>query len=209
VAELRVVSTADLSERAAAPGALLSVLGGRVLNAKTGDLSVPVLDATDTSSQIQVPFEATGNSLQLAMQAAGGRYNFGLVLQRVAPAVFVDPEGAPFVIDSQSGVMVSAMNPVRSGSRVQVLVSGLGRVRPDWPTGLAAPLENPPQVVAAVRAWVDSIPVTVTRATLAPGYIGFYLVELEVPELVNAGPAELYIEADGQASNHVRIHLEP
>ena len=48
-----------------------------------------------------------------------------------------------------------------------------------------------------------------TRATLAPGYIGFYLVEVQLPEIVNAGPAELYMEAGAQPSNRVRIYLQP
>ena len=49
----------------------------------------------------------------------------------------------------------------------------------------------------------------VTHAALAPGYIGFYLVELQLPAIVNAGPAELYITADGQESNRVQVVLQP
>jgi uncharacterized protein (TIGR03437 family) len=105
--------------------------------------------------------------------------------------------------------MVSSMSPARSGARVQILAAGLGRVRPDWPTGLAAPIDNPPQVVADLRAYLDRLPLAVKRATLAPGYIGFYLVEVELPDVVNIGPADLYIEAGGQASNHVQAYLEP
>jgi uncharacterized protein (TIGR03437 family) len=44
---------------------------------------------------------------------------------------------------------------------------------------------------------------------LAPGYIGFYLVEIAVPKLVNYGPAELYIDVDGASSNRVRVYIEP
>jgi uncharacterized protein (TIGR03437 family) len=51
--------------------------------------------------------------------------------------------------------------------------------------------------------------VQVTHAALAPGYIGFYLIEVQLPFLVNAGPAELYISADGQESNRVQVVLEP
>jgi len=49
----------------------------------------------------------------------------------------------------------------------------------------------------------------VTRAVLAPGYVGFYLIEIEIPKIVNYGPSELYIEAEGQASNRVRVYVEP
>jgi uncharacterized protein (TIGR03437 family) len=89
------------------------------------------------------------------------------------------------------------------------LATGLGRVKPEWTTGLAAPLENPPMVAAKMQAFLDRAPVMVTRATLAPGYVGLYLIELQLPALVNAGPAELYVLADGQESNRVRLYLEP
>jgi uncharacterized protein (TIGR03437 family) len=49
----------------------------------------------------------------------------------------------------------------------------------------------------------------VTRAVLAPGYIGFYLIEIIVPKIVNYGPAELYIDVDGTSSNRVRVYIEP
>jgi uncharacterized protein (TIGR03437 family) len=92
---------------------------------------------------------------------------------------------------------------------VQILTTGLGRVRPDWPTGMAAPLEEPPQVIATVRAFLDREPVEVTRATLAPGFVGFYLVEIQLPAIVNMGPAELFLQAGGQDSNRVRLYVEP
>jgi uncharacterized protein (TIGR03437 family) len=113
------------------------------------------------------------------------------------------------VLDADRGILLDAMTPARSGSRIQILATGLGRVQPEWPTGMAAPLESPPKVVAPVRVYLDRAPVEVTRATLAPGYIGFYLVEVRLPEIVNQGPAELYLEADGQPSNRVSVYLQP
>jgi hypothetical protein len=32
---------------------------------------------------------------------------------------------------------------------------------------------------------------------------------VQLPKIVNYGPAELYIEADGQPSNRVRLYIEP
>jgi len=207
--EPRLVGAADFVERPAAPGALLSVLGARVRAARTGNMAAPVLDAGAAVSQIQVPFEATGASLRFAIEAESGRWDLGLPLQKVSPAIFVDPEGAPFILDAENGVILDARSPARSGARIQILAAGLGRVRPDWPTGLAAPLENPPQVAAEVKVYLDRIPLRVRKATLAPGYVGFYLVEAEIPEMINRGALELYLEADGIASNRVRLYVEP
>ncbi len=205
----RVVNAADAGVRAAAPGTLLSVLGSRVRSARAGTLDVPVLAATPAESQLQIPFEATGDSVFLAMTSPPRDFTVGIPLQPAAPAIFTDRDGTAMVLDASSGVLLDAMTPARSGSRIQILATGLGRVRPEWPTGLPAPIENPPSVVATVRVYLDREPVEVRRSTLAPGYVGFYLVEVRLPEIVNLGTAELYIEAAGAASNRVRIFIEP
>ena len=209
-----VVSAADLSGSVASPGALMSVLGRRVQAARAGDFEAPVLAAADGESQIQVPFEAAGPVLSLVLTAAGAggepeRYALGVALRDAAPAIFISRDGTPMMLDADSGILLAAVRPARSGSRIQILATGLGKVQPDWPTGLAGPLENPPQVVAPVRVFVDRTPVEVTRATLAAGYVGFYLIEVRLPDIVNAGPAELYLEVGGEQSNRTRLYLEP
>jgi uncharacterized protein (TIGR03437 family) len=74
---------------------------------------------------------------------------------------------------------------------------------------MQAPLEDPPAVVAPIKVFLDGTPLQVTSATLAPGYIGFYLVEAQLPAVTNAGTAELHLNADGQESNHVQVVIEP
>jgi uncharacterized protein (TIGR03437 family) len=133
----------------------------------------------------------------------------GLAVQPVSPAIFVGRDGAPMIQDADTGLMLDPRNAAHSNGRIQIFATGLGKVTPDWPTGLAAPLEKPPAVVATMKAFVDRAPVTVTRATLAEGYVGLYLIELQIPSIVNAGPVELFISADGQESNRVQIYLEP
>ncbi len=206
---LRVVNAADFSTRAAAPGSLLSVIGGRVNAARGGNLDYPVLAASDAESQIQVPFEAVGPNVALAFETNAGRVTLTQPVQPVSPAIFVGHGGAPWLYDADSGLPIDARNTAHSNGRVQIMATGLGKVRPDWPTGLAAPLEDPPVVAASIRAFLDGSPVQVSRATLAPGYIGFYLIEVQMPAVTNAGVSELHIGAAGQESNHVQIAIEP
>jgi uncharacterized protein (TIGR03437 family) len=205
----RVVSAADFVARAAAPGSLVSVVGARVSSAQAGSLPVAVLASTDTESQIQIPFEARGSSISLAVSSNDRTITLPAVpLEAAAPAIFVARDGSPMLLDAETGVTLDAMTPAHSRGHVQILSTGLGRVTPDWPTGRAAPVDNPPQVAATVHAWLDRQPVEVTRAVLAP-YIGYYLIEIEVPKIVNYGPAELYLEVGGQTSNRVRVYIEP
>ena len=63
-------------------------------------------------------------------------------------------------------------------------------------------------MIAEVKAFVDGVAAPVTQATLAPGYIGFYVVDLQLPSVVNNGPAELYLEVEGHQSNRVRLFIE-
>ena len=111
-------------------------------------------------------------------------------------------------MDAASGILLDSSKAARASSHIQVLATGFGQVKPDWPTGLAAPLKDPPRVAVSVHAYIGGSPVEVTQATLAPGYVGLYLIEIQIPRIVNTGPAELYLEAEGQPSNRVRLYVE-
>jgi len=179
-----------------------------VESVNAGGIRVPVLFTADSESQIQIPFEITGASLTLALTSpAGSRVMSPLPLNPTAPGIQVDLDGAPVLLDADRGVRLDGSTPARSRMRVQILATGLGRVRPDWPAGVPGPLENLPEVVASVKAYLDREPVEVLRAVLAPSLTGAYLVEIEIPTLINAGAAELYIEAGGQSSNTVRVYI--
>ncbi len=207
--EPRLVSAGDMMVKPAAPGSLLSLVGRSIQSAQVGGRLAPILAASEEQSQIQVPFEVTGSMLNFSMDSAAGRITLGLPLKNVSPSVFVDRDGNPLVLNADNGLLLDASTPAKSGSRLQIFATGLGKVTPDWPTGLPAPLDNPPRVAAPTKIYLDRQPIEVTRAALAPGYIGLYLIEIQLPSIVNSGPAELYVEVDGQSSNRVRVYLEP
>lgn len=205
-----LLHAADYGQRPAAPGALLTIAGGQAEMVTANSLPGVVLSATPVESQIQLPFDVAGDSVRITAQRAGATaLSFGLPLRQVAPAILVDGDGFPVVIDADTGLQVDALNPVRPGARLQIMATGLGRVRPDWPAGMPAPADRPPAVVAAVRVLVGGLPATVARSVLAPGYVGFYLVEFDAPQFLNAGIAELTVEAAGQLSNPVRVYTVP
>ena len=185
----KVVNAADLVSRAVAPGSLISILGAQVSVVRAGDVTIPVLSATSSGSQLQVPFDIGGNSLGLVATGTStgtaGLVFTPLPVAAAAPAIFVGPDATPMLLDGDSGVLLDAMTPAHSGGRIQILAAGLGRVTPDWPAGLPAPAENPPHVAGTVRAFLDRTPVEVTRSVLAPGYVGLYLVEITVPKIAN------------------------
>jgi uncharacterized protein (TIGR03437 family) len=158
---------------------------------------------------LQVPFEVAPGTLQLAVQGDSGNvWTAPLNVKEVSPSIFVDSDGAPMIEDAASGLVIDPATPLRAGDVIAVLATGLGRVTPAWPTGVPAPVDSPPAVVAPVTAFLDGTPVRVIRATLAPTFIGNYLVELEIPSVFNRGANELRIVVNGEASNRVSLYLE-
>jgi uncharacterized protein (TIGR03437 family) len=129
-------------------------------------------------------------------------------VQPVSPAIFVGLDGTPILQDAETGLLLDARKAAHAGERLVVSATGLGKVTPAWPTGMAARVDNPPAVAATIRAFVNGAPVPVTRATLAGGFIGFYAIEVQLPGINNSGPAELYITADGVESNRVQFLIE-
>jgi uncharacterized protein (TIGR03437 family) len=208
---LRVISAADFSARAAAPGSLLTVAGARISAARGGGLDYPVLGApSDDESQIQTPFGASGPRVALSLQTSAGPVTLWLQVQPASPAIFVDRTGAPMLYDADTGLPVNGANPAHSGGRLQIFASGLGQVRPELPAGVPTPLDGAPHAVAApVRVFLDGAPIQVARAILAPGYVGFYLIEAQLPLIANFGSAQLYVETGGQESNRVQFVIEP
>jgi uncharacterized protein (TIGR03437 family) len=206
---VRIVSGADLTARPAAPGSLISVLGARVQTVRNEGISYPVLAASDQSSQLQVPFEASSGTFSLTLEGATDRWSVPLTVQDAAPAIFVDAEGAPLILDASSGLVVDPKLAVYAGTSVQILATGLGKVIPEWRTGEPAPADTPPAVAGTVTAFLDGRPIEVTRAVLAPGYVGYYMVELQIPAIVNRGASELRIVMNGAESNRVKLSLEP
>ncbi|HWD98021.1 MAG TPA: hypothetical protein VG345_03260 [Bryobacteraceae bacterium] len=205
---VHVANGADLSDRAAAPGSLISVIGANVSSGHSGNTAWPVLAVSADSSQLQVPFETPAGALTLAIEASGSSFTVPVKVKDTSPAIFVDGDGAPLLLDSASGLVLDPKTPVQAGALVQVMATGLGRVSPDWPTGIPAPADGPPAVRGAVTAFLDGAPVEVTRATLAPGYIGYYVVELQIPANVTAGVRELRLVMNAEQSNPVRMYLD-
>jgi len=205
-AAVRIMNAAEQPAQATAPGGLLHVEGNQLTSVKSNSGDLALVSRSDASVQVQVPFEASGSALPISVVSSRGQSDFSLPLQETAPAILVDGDGMPILVDSASGLTLDARNMAKPGSRIQIFAAGLGKVTPDWRAGVPAP-DDPPSVVAKVEGWLGGTPVEVTRATLAPGYVGLYLVEVQLPGLVNSGPAELWLVVNGATSNHVRILL--
>jgi uncharacterized protein (TIGR03437 family) len=205
----RVLSIGERVLRAAAPGALLTVAGSRVQSATASGRAASILAATDSETQIQLPFELPESSVRLELRSASGQIQLGLPVVPAVPSIFVDRDGNGIITDADTGLLIGSERPAHGGMRLQILATGLGQVQPAWLAGVPAPLHNPPEVIAPVTVLLDGEPVEATRKTLAPGYAGLYVVEIQLPALLNRGSAELRLRVGGQESNRVYLVVEP
>ncbi len=203
---LRVLSAADLTVRPAAPGSLLTIMGANAVRARAAGRPAPILDTEPGRTQLQVPFAIRGNSLRLQFVAQGNSHTFDLPLERVAPAIFV-VDDAPLVLDAGTGALVGWGRPAKIGGTILVMATGLGEVEPPWPAGRPSPEREPPRAVARVTATLGGAPANVVTAHLAPGFVGIYLVEVEIPLGANPGAVELAIQADSRPSNPVKLPI--
>ena len=201
---LRVLSAADLRVRPVAPGSLLTITGANAVRARAGGRPAPILNTDLGRTQLQVPFAVRGSSMRLQLEAPGNSHTVDLPMQPVSPAIFV-VAGEPLVLDAGTGALIGWERPAKAGGTVLVMATGLGEVDPPWPAGLPSPESDPPRTVAQVNATLAGLPARVLAAHLAPGFVGIYLVEVQIPVGTHPGAVELAIEAEDRPSNSVML----
>ena len=108
-----------------------------------------------------------------------------------------------------NGRLVDSANPVRPGDVLLIFCTGLGPVT-NQPESGAAPRDG----VLAMSAtepvvMLGRVRDTVLFAGLAPGFVGLYQVNAQVPDAgVASGAASLSVSIGGFPSNIVRIPVQ-
>jgi uncharacterized protein (TIGR03437 family) len=103
------------------------------------------------------------------------------------------------------GTPVSASSPVEPGEFLSVYVTGLGRVEGDIAAGQAAPASPLLRTRTPVEALLSGAPLPTSFAGLAPGFVGLYQVNLQLPPVLGDGTHPLRITTRGINSNAVNI----
>ncbi len=190
---------------------LPTTLGGATLN--VGGRDVPLFFSSDGQVNAQLPFELAPNSrpqvVVRGLQAITVPETITIGLAH--PGIFSTNQqgtGQGAILDVQ-GRLVDGAAPATAGEVVQVFATGLGPTQPPVPSGQAAPGAEPlARVVVPVEARVGGRTARVLFAGLAPGFVGLYQVNVEVPAGVAAGPeVPLLILQNGVPSNAVTLAL--
>jgi len=130
-----------------------------------------------------------------------------ITLAAVAPGIFTTNQqgtGQGAILDAR-GRVVDATSPAAAGEVVQVFCTGLGLTNPRVTTGQPA-TGSLSTTALPVTATVGGRPATVQFAGLAPGFVGLYQVNVQVPTGVAPGSAApLVLLENAVPSNSVTL----
>jgi uncharacterized protein (TIGR03437 family) len=133
-------------------------------------------------------------------------------LAQFAPAIFTmnaTGSGQGAILDS-SYRLVDASNPATPGTTtVLIFCTGLGDVTAGLPNGSPAPLTPLLQTLTAPTVAICGISANVSFSGLAPGYVGLYQVNAQVPAGLAANNAvPVVLSVGGAISNTVTIAVQ-
>jgi uncharacterized protein (TIGR03437 family) len=203
-----VVNAADYTP-AVAPGMNIAVFGNSLASASGASIAIgtplpTVLDGTSvemngqaiplffvspTQINAQMPFGVSGQVQVRVRTAAGVSAPATVTVTASAPRLFtktMDGKGEPILVHNTDWSLVSAASPARPGEYVILFLTGLGAVSPAIAAGQAGgdngqngPLNQLP--AGAVTVVFGGKPVAILFAGLAPGWVGLYQINLQVP----------------------------
>ncbi len=169
---------------------------------------VPLLYVSAGQVNFQVPWELAGRpnaQVRAVLNGVPGPPQT-LTLATYSPGIFmVNSEGQGAILDS-SYRLVEPGNPVTAGSVVQIYCTGLGPVRNAPATGNPSSLTAVSPTITPPSVSIGGLQATVLFSGLAPGAVGEYQVNVQVPTGVGAGLAvPLTLTIGGVQSNTVTV----
>lgn len=226
-----VVSAAD-SKSPAAPGGLITVYGSNLspTNQATSQIPVPtalanscitvngqpipLIFVSPTQVNAQMPFQAVGAETVVVHTPGGTSDNFNLIVQPNSPAVFLSGVAGPVtnlptIIRLANNLLVTDSNPVHPGDSLVIYLTGLGQTNPAGTTGFPAPGSPLASALTATAVTLGGMNLPLTYAGLAPGEVGVYQINLNVPGGVPTGIAMPLTITQGNGTVTVSVRVIP
>jgi uncharacterized protein (TIGR03437 family) len=181
----------------------------------------PLLYVSPGQINFQMPWEVMGNErVTIAVQSSGLSSNgTSLDLTPFAPGAFTVNGGGA----GQAAVLIAGPNspvaapaesfpgsrPALPGEFLEIFCTGLGPIRGEGPaTGEAAPVGVNARTAAQPHVMIGGVPAILNFSGLAPGLVGIYQLNVQVPANTPIGDAvELSIDVGGASSNKVTVAI--
>jgi uncharacterized protein (TIGR03437 family) len=209
-----------MTERTTVPAAVPLPLQLDGISVTLNGVPAPLIFVSPTQVNFQTPWELLGESTaQVVMRIGDTLWPVGRVQVRpAAPEIFTmsqtgSGQGAILIANTASLAAPAAAypgsRPVRRGEFVSIFCIGLGPVDDPPLSGAPALAERLARTRHPVQTTMGGVAATVSYSGLAPGFVGLYQVNAQVPETVSAGPAvPVVLEVLGARSNSVTIAVD-
>ena len=189
-------------------------------------LPAPIYSLTPQQASFQVPSNSPVGSDRIAMRTADtGELIAGgtLLISAAAPGIFTITQNGSGqgAIVNQDGTVNSTSNPAAKGSVISIYGTGQGPTSPAVPDGTTAPGLPGAAYTVAVPTSDGTACVTnqpsmcvafggttfggVQYSGLAPGYIGLWQINVQVPANAATGNLQLRVLVNGTPSNTVTV----
>jgi uncharacterized protein (TIGR03437 family) len=218
-----VVNAANFAPRIS-PGSLATVFGSNFALANTGakaplpnslagvSVSVngqaaPILFATPTQVNFQVPWETALGSAAVTVSVNGGSSNAVTVpVLGAAPGLFSQSSGQAVVQNSDYSLNGPG-SPAKAGSTIMAYLTGSGPVSPTIADGAPTPIGSLIYATSQSSATIGSSTAQIAFAGLAPGFVGLVQVNVVVPSDLQTGNYPLSITIGSETSNSATISV--
>lgn len=225
----KIVNAADLSN-GIAPGGLITVFGANLspVNLATSDiplptaladscltvngLPVPILFVSPNQINAQMPFETVGNVAIILRTPGGSSNNFNLQVLPTAPSVFHSGVAGPntdipTVFRNGNGELVTDSDPIHRNDVLVIFLTGMGATNPAVATGMPAPMSPLAVALSTPTVTLGGSQLGLLYYGLAPGEVGVYQINVQVPSSVKAGLSVPLTITQGAFSSSLSVRV--
>jgi uncharacterized protein (TIGR03437 family) len=157
---------------------------------------------------VQIPWEFQGqSSVAIKVTVAGNTADlqsnvYTVPLATYAPAFFLNSGTVADALDNTTGALITTVNPATAGEILQLYANGLGPVTNPQSSGDPASASPLSQTISPVTVTIGGKQATVFggNAFLAPGFVGLYQINIQVPSGLSPGPQPIAISVGAQTS---------
>ena len=183
------------------------------LSLQFGSVAVPLFYAGNGQVNGQIPWELAGQTQATITATLNGANSLPqtVTLATYAPGIFtIDGSGTgPGAVLDSNYSLVTATNPTTAGAYIQLYCTGLGPVTNQPATGAPAPVGLLAETTTAATVVIGNSPAKVLYSGLAPGTVGLYQVNVQVPAGVTTGSAvPVMLSIGGVESNVVTMAIQ-
>jgi uncharacterized protein (TIGR03437 family) len=218
IASLYGANLSGIMSIADAAPPLPQVLGGAALTLANSNL--PLFFVSPTQVNFQLPWIAVSRPTQLPLKISQGPFSttVTVTIAPYAPALFTtnsQGSGQAFAVMTGTESLAApngaspGSRPARANELVSLYCTGLGNVR-NQPAAGEVSLSDPLATTLASPAMtVGGVPANISFSGLAPGFVGLYQVDFQIPDAAPSGDAiPIVLTIGGINSNAATIAVQ-